>query len=238
MIENQLLLSSVFIAGFLSFFAPCTFSLMPAYIGIITDQRGEYKNFKFGKIYINIGAIIKTMTFILGLATSFVILGFGAGFFGKFVNNRWVIFIGGLIVFLLGLHQMEIINIERLNVTKTVNFKNKKTKALGTYLMGLSFSLGWTPCVGPILGAVLLTSASSGKEFYGAFMMLVYSFGLMVPFLLMAVLSSTLNKNFEFFRKYLIFMKRLGGFLIMVMGVVLMTNQLPNLTSFFNNLFI
>ena len=75
MIENQLLLSSVFIAGFLSFFAPCTFSLMPAYIGIITDQRGEYKNFKFGKIYINIGAIIKTMTFILGLATSFVILG-------------------------------------------------------------------------------------------------------------------------------------------------------------------
>ena len=69
-------------------------------------------------------------------------------------------------------------------------------------------------------------------------MMLVYSFGLMVPFLLMAVLSSTLNKNFEFFRKHLIFMKRLGGFFIMVMGVVLMTNQLPNLTSFFNNLFI
>lgn len=238
MVENQLLISSVFVAGLLSFFAPCTFPLMPAYIGIITDQKGEYKNLQFGKIYINIGAIMKTISFVLGLATSFVILGFGAGFFGKFVNNRIVIFIGGLIVFLLGLHQMELINIEKLNETKTFNFKNNKSRALGTYLMGLSFSLGWTPCVGPILGAVLLTSASRGTEFYGAFMMLVYSLGLMVPFLLMAILSSTLNKNFSFFSKHLTFLKKLGGFLIMVMGIVLMTNQLPNLTAFFNNLFI
>ena len=98
MFHEQLLISSVFVAGFLSFFAPCTFPLMPAYIGIITDQNSEYKDISFGKISINIGAIIKTMAFILGLATSFVILGFGAGLFGKFINNRWIIFIGGLLV--------------------------------------------------------------------------------------------------------------------------------------------
>lgn len=238
MMENQLLLSSVFVAGFLSFFAPCTFPLMPAYIGIITDQNSEYKNLKFGRIFINVGAIIKTMTFVLGLATSFVILGFGAGFLGKFFSNRWIIFLGGLLVFILGLHQMEIINIEKLNKSREISFKKNKTKALGTYLMGLSFSLGWTPCVGPILGAVLLTSASRGTEVYGAFMMLVYSLGLMIPFLLMAILSTTLNKNFNFFSKHLTFLKKLGGFLIMIMGIVIMTGQLSNLTAFFNNLFL
>ena len=236
--ENQLLISSVFIAGFLSFFAPCTFPLMPAYIGIITDKKAEYKNIKLGKIYINIGAILKTIAFVLGLATSFVILGFGAGFLGKIVNNRWVIFAGGLLVFVLGLHQTELINIERLNKSKEINIKTNKSGALGSFLMGLSFSLGWTPCVGPILGSVLLASASRGTEFYGAFMMLVYSLGLSIPFLLMAILSTSLNKNFNFFSKHLDLLKKLGGFLIMLMGIILMTGQLPKLTSFFNNLFI
>ena len=237
MVDNQLLISSVFIAGLLSFFAPCTFPLMPAYIGIITDQNGEYKSLQLGKVYINIGAIIKTITFVLGLATSFVILGFGAGAFGKLINSRWVIFIGGLLVFILGLHQMEIIHIGKLDQNKGVNLKKNHTKALGTYLMGLSFSLGWSPCVGPVLGAVLLASASSGTALYGAFMMLIYSLGLMVPFLLMAILSTSLNKNFDFFKKHLTFIKKLGGFLIVIMGLVLMTNQLGNLTAFFNNIF-
>lgn len=238
MFNEQLLISSVFVAGFLSFFAPCTFPLMPAYIGIITDQNGEYKDFNFGKISINIGAIIKTMAFILGLATSFVILGFGAGLFGKFINNRWIIFIGGLLVFILGLHQMDIIHIDKLDISTGINLKSNKTHALGSYIMGVSFSLGWTPCVGPILGAVLLTSASSGKELYGAFMMLVYSLGLMVPFLLMTILTSSLNKNLDFFKKHLILIKKIGGFLITIMGLVLMTGQLTNLTAFFNNLFL
>lgn len=76
---------------------------------------------------------------------------------------------------LFGIHQMDLIHIKKFDSVKGVRIKNTKTKALKTYLMGISFSLGWTPCVGPVLGAVLLTSASSGKEFYGAFLMLVYS---------------------------------------------------------------
>ena len=238
MIQQEILIGSVFAAGFLSFFAPCTFPLIPVYIGLMTDESNEYKKIKIGKLEVNIGAIIKTMAFVLGLSTSFVILGFGAGIFGNFINNKWIIFIAGLLVFILGIHQMDIIHLNMFNKMNGIRIKNNKKKALGSYLMGISFSLGWTPCVGPVLAAVLVTSASSGTQFYGAFLMLIYSLGLMIPFLVMAIASSSIMNKFKFFEKHLITIKRIGGLLVALMGMVLMTNQLPNVTAFFNNLFL
>jgi cytochrome c-type biogenesis protein len=237
MIQNELLLSSVFFAGLLSFFAPCTFPLLPAYIGFMTDEAGEYKKINIGKLEINMGAIIKTVAFVLGLSTSFVILGFGAGFLGRFIKQGRILFFAGILVILLGIHQMDLVHFESLDKTGGINIKNKKKKALGTYLMGLSFSLGRTPCVGPVLAAVLLTSASSGNKFYGAFLMLIYSLGLMIPFVVMAFASSALMNKFNFFEKHLLTIKRVGGFLIVIMGLVLMSNQMGNLTAFFNNIF-
>lgn len=235
--QQELLTSTVFISGLLSFFAPCTFPLIPVYIGLLTDENNEYKKIKIGSFNINIGAIIKTIAFVLGLSTSFVILGFGAGFLGKWIANRWVLVGAGFLVFLLGIHQMDIIHIKKLDSTKGIYFKNNKTKALGTYLMGISFSLGWTPCVSAVLGAVLVTSASSGQELYGAFLMLVYSLGLMIPFLIMAIASSAVLNKFRFFEKHLTTIKRLGGALVALMGIVLMGNQLTSLTAFFERLF-
>lgn len=237
MFGDELLISSVFIAGLLSFFAPCTFPLIPVYIGIMTDENGEYKKRKIGNLEINVGAIIKTMTFVAGLSTSFIILGFGAGFFGRLITNRWVLFGAGLLVTILGIHQMDLIKIKAFDSFKGVRIKNTKTKALGTYILGISFSLGWTPCVGPVLGAVLVTSASSGTEFFGAFLMLIYSLGLMIPFLVMAIASSLVLTKLSVFEKHLDFIKRLGGALVAIMGVVLMSNQLTNITAFVEGLF-
>ncbi len=237
MFGEQVLVSSVFVAGLLSFFAPCTFPLIPVYVGLLTDEEGEYGKRKIGKLEINIGAIIKTVTFVLGLSTSFVILGFGAGFLGKAINSRWILVGAGFLVTILGIHQMDIIKIKSLDKVKGIQIKNTKTKALGTYLMGISFSLGWTPCVGPVLGAVLVTSASSGQEFYGAFLMLVYSIGLMIPFLVMAIASGVLLAKMTFLEKHLTTIKRVGGALVAIMGIILMSNQLTTLTVFVENLF-
>lgn len=237
MLGEQLLISSVFLAGILSFFAPCTFPLIPVYIGIMTDDSGEYQKRQIGKWQINIGAMIKTVAFVLGLSTSFIILGFGAGFLGKWLSNRWVLFAAGLMVILLGIHQMEIIKLKVFDSFQGLQFKNNKTKALGTYLMGISFSLGWTPCVGPILGAVLVTSASSGTEFYGAFLMLVYSLGLMIPFLVMAFASGLVLDKIGALRKHLTLIKRIGGAMVVIMGIILMTNQLTGITVWIERLF-
>jgi cytochrome c-type biogenesis protein len=237
MFSEQVLISTVFIAGFLSFFAPCTFPLLPVYVGLLTDEEQEYKRIKIGKFEINVGAIIKTMTFVLGLSTSFVILGFGAGFLGNFLYSEWILIVGGFLVILLGIHQMDIIKLPGLSKYKLFSFKNNKTKAAGTFLMGFTFSLGWTPCVGPVLGAVLVTSASAGQAWYGGFLMLVYAFGLMIPFLIMAIASSLILSQFAKLEKHLILIKRIGGALIILMGVMLMTNQLTTLTVFFENLF-
>ena len=91
MTGENLLISSVFLAGLLSFFAPCTFPLIPVYIGFMTDKSGEYRKLKIGKLEINKGGIIKTIAFVLGLSTSFVILGFGAGSIGRFLNNKYLL---------------------------------------------------------------------------------------------------------------------------------------------------
>lgn len=238
MIQDQIIISSVFFAGMLSFFAPCTFPLIPVYIGFMTDEAGEYKKIKVLDLEINIGALIKTMAFVLGISTSFVILGFGAGFLGSFFNNKWVLTIAGLLVILLGIHQMDIIHLNKVDKMNGVRLNVKTKGVLGTYLMGVSFSLGWTPCVGPVLASVLITSGSSNTQWYGAFLMLVYAIGLMIPFLIMAIASSAIINKFSFFEKHLILIKRIGGFLIVIMGIVLMSNQLPNVVAFFNNMFM
>lgn len=228
MIGEQLFISTVFIAGFLSFFAPCTFPLIPVYIGILTDKIGVNK----------FTPMIKTLLFVGGLSTSFMLLGFGAGVFGTLINGRIFIVVSGFIVVLLGLHQMGLFKLKALEKYKVLKFKRtQKDDFLGTYLLGITFSFGWTPCVGPVLGAVLVLSAGGGSPFYGVWLMMIYGLGLMVPFLIMALLSEYLVEKFFKIEKYLPTIKKIGGAMIVLMGILLMTENLMDFTLFLENLF-
>ncbi|MFJ7649749.1 cytochrome c biogenesis protein CcdA [Lysinibacillus sp. NPDC097279] len=234
--DEQLIFSTVFIAGILSFLSPCIVPLLPVYFSVLSTNASGVTiqhSLPLFKWQVNLHLIFKTIIFVFGLSTSFVILGFGAGFLGAFINTDWFIAICGAVVVLLGLHQIGLLKIAVLHKeTKVRLSRSDKRDLLGTYLLGLTFSMGWTPCIGPILGAVLGLSASEGQATYGALMMFFYALGLLIPFLLLAIFSDFLLRHVKKLNKYTEKIKVIGGLIIIFMGIVLMTNNLNLLLTF------
>ncbi|MFF5994530.1 cytochrome c biogenesis protein CcdA [Lysinibacillus sp. KU-BSD001] len=230
MVGEQLLFSTVFIAGILSFLSPCILPLLPVYISVLsTNEIGTSDRHvvTIGKWRVNVYLIFKTMVFVFGLSTSFVILGFGAGLLGSVIQADWFLVACGAVVVLLGLHQIGVFKFAVLHKENKVQLKrSNKRDLLGTYLLGFTFSMGWTPCIGPVLGAVLGLSASEGHAAFGALMMFIYALGLLIPFLLVAIFSDVLLRHLKKLNQHANKMKIAGGVIIILMGIVLMTNNL------------
>lgn len=213
MLNGELFVGAVYLAGLLSFFSPCIFPLLPVYLGMLSSG---------GK-----RSILKTIVFVVGLSSSFVLLGFGAGSVGALLTSNTFRVISGVVVILFGLIQMDIIKASFLERTKLVELKKKEEDSiLGAFLLGFTFSLGWTPCVGPILTSILFLSSGGGNPVYGALMMFIYVLGLATPFLLFSFFSEQLGRKMGSFRKYLIPLKRVGGVFIVFMGILLLTDKL------------
>lgn len=237
MAADQLFISTVFIAGVLSFFAPCILPLLPVYVSHLSVDfaggRGD-SSFNLGRLRVHPILIYKTFLFVLGLSTSFVILGFGAGALGSFIYGDWFLRVCGIVVIILGLHQTGLFHINLLEREKKLTVKNSQGNgALATYLLGFTFSFGWTPCIGPILGAVLGISASEGQAAYGGFLMFIYALGLMIPFMVLALFSDVLLGRLKSLHKHMKTIKIVGGVIIILMGVLLLTDSLNTITVFF-----
>ena len=199
---NNLFAGAVFLAGVLSFFSPCVFPLLPVYLGKLAEDPGT-RSFSFFGLKVYVSPLVKTVFFITGLSTVFFSLGFGTGFFSHIFYHPYTPYVMGGIVILLGLHQM-----------------------------GLTFSFGWTPCVGPVLGAVLAVVASeNGSALYGGLLMAVYAAGMAVPFLILAVASSWLLKYSSHVKRHMVLLKKIGGVLIILMGILLMLGKLDMLAA-------
>ena len=213
MLNTELFIGAVYVAGLLSFFSPYIFPLLPVYIGMLSTSGKK--------------SIIKTVVFVIGLSTSFVLLGFGAGSIGSFLMSKTFRVISGVIVIIFGIIQMEIVKIPFLERTKLVDIKGKENDSIwGAFLLGFTFSLGWTPCVGPILASILFISSGGGNPYYGVLMMFIYVLGLATPFVILSLSSKYVLAKVSAIKKHLGIMKKIGGLLIIIMGILLLTDKL------------
>ena len=213
MLNGELFIGTVYLAGLLSFFSPCIFPLLPVYLGMLSNNGKK--------------SMLKTSVFILGLSGSFILLGFSVGSLGQFLMSKIFRIMSGIFIILFGSIQAEIIKIHFLEKTKLLEVKKREENSIiGAFLLGFTFSLGWTPCVGPILASILLLSSDGGTPVYGAFMMLVYVVGLATPFLLFSFVSDKVLKKVSKIKKYLPALKKIGGVLIIIMGILFLTDKL------------
>jgi len=209
--------------------------LLPVYAGILLDDQGNSKSFRFFGRDVAWSGLIRTLCFIAGISLIFFILGFGAGFLGHMLYADWFRYAMGIVIILLGLHQMEILHFNKLEIQKTVTFKQSKSNHyLSAFLLGITFSFGWTPCIGPVLSSVLALAASGGNgALQGGLLMLVYTLGLALPFLAMALASGWVVQRFAKLKPYMGTLKKIGGALIILMGILLMLGNLNVLASLF-----
>lgn len=231
--ENVSIFIALF-AGFISFLSPCILPLIPSYMAFITgislEELSHEKNLKRVRKIV----IINSLLFILGFSIIFIALGASATFIGKFLsrNIRWFEIVGGCVVILLGLHFIGIFRLKFLNREKKIHLKDKPLGFIGTVLVGMAFGAGWTPCVGPILGAILTMAATTQNIFKGMVLLAFYSVGLGLPFLISGLI---IHKFFEYFkavRKYFKVITAVGGILLVILGILLITGYFSSISSY------
>jgi len=216
-----------FVAGLLSFLSPCVLPLIPSYVTFITGMSLEDVQ-RARRI-----ALVHSILFVLGFTLIFMALGATATTVGRLLgyNREWVGRIGGVIVILLGLYLLGVFNFNALLRERRLHVANKPLGYLGTVLVGMAFAAGWTPCIGPILGAVLTYTASSADLNRGLLLLFVYSMGLAVPFVLAALMIEHFMRLFVKYRRVMVWTSRIAGVLLICVGIMMLTDTMRVLTQ-------
>jgi len=223
---------TAFLGGVLSFLSPCVLPLIPSYVSFITGM--SFDDFQTGdKKRIRKITLVNSSAFVLGFSTVFILLGISSSVVGKFMAVYYdqIRIIGGVIIILLGLYVMGILKLNFLSYEKRVHLHAKPKGHFGSYIVGLTFGAGWTPCIGPILGSILLIASTSGSAMQGFWLLLVYSLGLAAPFMITALAINSFLSHFSAIQKYMKLIMILSGLLLIAFGVIMLTDNLPLLLS-------
>jgi len=231
MITTDLSVFIVFIQGMASFFSPCFLPLLPAYLTYLAGQSADVMMHdpKAHKTLIWNGIV-----FVVGFSIVFVLLGATATGIGKFLlkNNEIFRKVSGVVVIIFGLFQMGIIPITFLNYEKRLQITSKAPGLLSSMLMGIGFSFGWTPCIGPVLSSVLILASRSATVWNGIGLLAVYSLGLGLPFIVLTVFLKYLWKYIKGIYKYMKAIKIASGAMLVLIGILILTNTLGYLAAF------
>ncbi len=220
-------------AGVLSFLSPCVLPLVPSYISFITGISFEDLTGTDDKKRIRYLTITNSIAFILGFSTLFMAFGASSSAIGSFFFDYqdWIRIIGGVLIIIFGLFVAGFLKLNFLSKEKKVHLSGKPAGYIGTFFVGMTFAAGWTPCIGPILGAILVYASSKASAVYGLKLLSVYSLGLAIPFF---VSSLAINSFLSYSKKILIHMRIImivSGLLLITFGILLLTDQIRVLTG-------
>ena len=208
-------------AGLISFLSPCVLPLIPGYISYVS---GNSLNELIERKKVN---IIPTILFTVGFSIVFIIFGAASTFLGKFLlqNSFELRILAGVIIIIFSLHIMGIINLKFLNYEKRIQTNNNKN-FYSPIIIGAAFGFGWTPCIGPILGSILVLAATEESINKGVLLLFFYSLGLAIPFILSGFLIQKFLIFSKNFKKNINIVSKIGGSILLVTGVLILTNQL------------
>ncbi len=230
--------SLAFLAGVLSFLSPCVLPLVPSYVSFITGVSFDDLTQGADRRRIRFLTVTNSLTFIAGFSVVFVALGASSSAVGQFfyAYQDWIRIIGGVLVIFFGLFVSGLIRLDFLTRERKFHLSGKPAGYLGTFFVGMTFAAAWTPCIGPILGTILLYASSKGSAVYGFNLLAVYSLGLAVPFFLSSLMFNSFLSYSAKIRKYMRVIMIASGGLLIVFGILLLTNNVRQLTSLFPDL--
>lgn len=231
-----------FIAGLLTFLAPCTLPLVPGYLGFISgasleDLKDPQKSSSAQrKIFLN------GLFFIIGFSAVFIIMGTLIGFVGASLlapYRLWLSRIGGIFVILFGLFMLNVVKIpflrQEFQIKAPVVFS--RGRPVNSFFLGSAFAFGWTPCVGPILGSILLLASTSATALQGGLLLSVFSLGLAIPFLVIAASIGSASRHIQDISRWLNAVSIIGGLFLIFLGILLLTGNIGLLISYGYRLF-
>jgi cytochrome c-type biogenesis protein len=231
MFTESISYSAALIAGLLSFFSPCILPLIPAYFTFITgfslDELTEARGTR-----VRVRIILSTLSYVLGFSMIFILMGASASFLGGaiFEYRDWIRIIGGVAIMLFGIHMTGLLRFKALEFERRLNIQKKPLHFLGTFIVGMAFGAGWSPCIGPLLGSILIVAGNQDTVAQGIGLLSVYAAGLAIPFLVLSIFIDsliTLIKKVSWSIKYI---NMTAGVLLLILGLLLVTNKL-NLIS-------
>jgi cytochrome c-type biogenesis protein len=216
-----------FLGGLLSFLSPCVLPLVPSYIGFLTgltmEEMGDRRRW----------AVMHALLFVAGFSLVFIAMGAGATELGAALkyNKLALARFGGVLVIVFGLYSLGVIRISALDRERRVHLDRKPLGFLGSMLVGMTFAAGWTPCIGPVLGSILLMAGTASDLKRGVLLLAAYSAGLAVPFLIVAVALDAFRSWFQRFRRWMPWVQRISGVILIAIGILLVTGEFSRLVS-------
>jgi len=223
---------TAFVAGIVSFLSPCVLPLVPGYVSLISGASVEELQSKDRKVLNTV--LLHSLMFILGFTLVFVMLGAAATSVGQLVREykKYLTWVAGAVIIIFGLHLTGIMKIKALYADKRLHSVKGGKSPLGAFVVGFAFAFGWTPCLGPIISAILIMAGSTETVTKGVLLLWVYSLGLAIPFLLTSLLIDRFLNFYGRFRRHLHTLEVSSGVLLMVLGVLILTRRFTVLSSY------